>query len=238
MGETRTVVAARRGSDPGRLRQMLRGDLDWIVMKALEKDRTRRYDTASTFGADVRRYLEHRPVEARRASALYRLRRFARRNRVAFMTASLVLAALIIGVVGAIGQAIRAGIAERNAQVELEEKSRLVVQLIAAREAEAAERRALEIEKAKAEANFRQARQAVDEYFTLVSESRLFDVPGLQPLRKQLLDAALNYYEGFVNQRGQEPQLQAELAAILLRVGQSNLQNLQPDAGVQALGAV
>ena len=74
---------------------MLRGDLDWIVMKALEKDRTRRYDTASSFADDVRRYLEHRPVEARRASALYRLRRFARRNRVAFLTASLVLAALV-----------------------------------------------------------------------------------------------------------------------------------------------
>ncbi len=219
MGEARTVVAARRGSDPGRLRQMLRGDLDWIVMKALEKDRTRRYDTASGFADDVRRYLEHRPVEARRASALYRLRRFARRNRVAFMTASLVLAALVIGLVGAIGQLLRARIAEASAQEELDEKSKLVLQLVALRNAEIAERRAAEFEKAKAEANFRKARQAVDEYFTLVSESRLFDVPGLQPLRKQLLEAALKYYEDFVNQRGQEPQLRAALASVLLRVG-------------------
>jgi serine/threonine protein kinase len=235
MGEARTVVAARRGSDPGRLRQILRGDLDWIVMKALEKDRTRRYDTASGFADDVRRYLEHRPVEARRASALYRLRRFARRNRVAFMTASLVLAALVIGLVGAIGQLLRARIAEASAQEELDEKSKLVLQLVALRNAEIAERRAAEFEKAKAEANFRKARQAVDEYFTLVSESRLFDVPGLQPLRKQLLEAALKYYEDFVNQRGQEPQLRAALASVLLRVAQSDLQNLQPDAGVQAL---
>jgi len=87
MGDTRTSVATHRASDPGRLRQMLRGDLDWIVMKALEKDRTRRYDTASTFAGDVRRYLEHQPVEARPASTLYRMRRFARRNRVAFTTA-------------------------------------------------------------------------------------------------------------------------------------------------------
>ena len=108
------------------------------------------------------------------------------------------------------------GIAERDVQGELDEKSRLVVQLIAARNAEVAERLALVIEKAKAEANFRKRRQAVDDYFTLVSESRLFDVPGLQPLRKQLLEAALKFYESFVNQRGHEPQLQAELAAILL----------------------
>ena len=97
-----------------RLRQMLRGDLDWIVMKALEKDRTRRYDTASGFAEDVRRYLKHRPVEARRASTLYRLRRFARRNRVAFTTVSLVVAALVCGMVGAIGQLIRARIAEAS----------------------------------------------------------------------------------------------------------------------------
>ena len=218
-----------------RLRQLLRGDLDWIVMKALEKDRTRRYDTASTFAADVRRYREHLPVEARRASTIYRLRRFARRNRVAFITALLVLTALVLGMAGAIGQLLRARVAEASAQEELDEKSKLVLQLVALRNAEIAERRAAEIERVKAEANFRKARQAVDEYFMLVSESRLFDVPGLQPLRKQLLEAALKYYEDFVNQRGQEPQLRAATASVLLRVAQSDLQNLQPDDGVRAL---
>jgi len=235
MGDTRTSVATHRASDPGRLRQMLRGDLDWIVMKALEKDRTRRYDTASTFAGDVRRYLEHQPVEARPASTLYRLRRFARRNRVAFTTAALVLAALVLGIVGSVWQAIRARDAERVAQAEVVAKNQAIADLEAARTDESAQRMLAELQQAEAEANFKKARQAVDEYFTLVSESRLFDVPGLQPLRKQLLEAALRYYQDFVNQRGQEPQLRAELAAILLRVGQSDLQNLRPDDGVKAL---
>jgi serine/threonine-protein kinase len=68
-------------------------------------------------------------------------------------------------------------------------------------------------ERAKAEASFRQARQAVDDYFTTVSESKLLNVPGMQPLRKELLDRALEYYQSFIQQRGSDPAVRAELAA-------------------------
>jgi serine/threonine-protein kinase len=68
-------------------------------------------------------------------------------------------------------------------------------------------------ERAKAEASFRQARQAVDDYFTTVSESKLLNVPGMQPLRKELLDRALKYYQSFIQQRGSDPSVKAELAA-------------------------
>jgi serine/threonine protein kinase len=74
--------AAARGTEPGQLVSLLRGDLDWIALKALEKERERRYVTPSALAADVERYLQNRPVEARPASAGYRLRKYARRNRV------------------------------------------------------------------------------------------------------------------------------------------------------------
>jgi serine/threonine-protein kinase len=73
-------------------------------------------------------------------------------------------------------------------------------------------------ERARAEESFKQARQAVDDYFTTVSESKLLDVPGLQPLRKELLERALNYYQGFIRQRGNDRSVRAELAATNYRV--------------------
>jgi len=81
--ETSVATAEARGTGPQQLVSLLRGDLDWIVMKALEKDRARRYGAPSELAADIRRYLNHEPVEARPASAGYRLRKYARRHRVA-----------------------------------------------------------------------------------------------------------------------------------------------------------
>jgi serine/threonine protein kinase len=88
--------SARARAGPRRLSQLLRGDLDWVVMKALEKDRTRRYDTASAFAADVERYLREEPVLAGPPSPWYRFRKFARRNRAALATASAAVAALAL----------------------------------------------------------------------------------------------------------------------------------------------
>ena len=75
----------------------MRGELDWIVMKALEKDRNRRYETANGLAADLRRYLDDEPVQACPPSAGYRLRKFARRNRGLLATTGLVALALIVG---------------------------------------------------------------------------------------------------------------------------------------------
>jgi tetratricopeptide (TPR) repeat protein/serine/threonine protein kinase len=85
------TASTHRQSDPRKLSRLYRGELDWIVMKALEKDRNRRYETASAFAADVRRYLNDDPVQARPASAMYRFRKFARRNKTALGMASFVL---------------------------------------------------------------------------------------------------------------------------------------------------
>jgi eukaryotic-like serine/threonine-protein kinase len=90
--DTSATTAEARGTEPGQLVSLLRGDLDWITMKALEKDRARRYGAPSEFAADIRRHLNHEPVEARPASAGYRMRKYARRHRVAVgVVAGLVL---------------------------------------------------------------------------------------------------------------------------------------------------
>ncbi len=90
-------------------------------------------------------------------------------------------------------------------------------------------------ERAKADANFRQARAAVDEYFTTVSESKLLDVPGLQPLRKELLDAARKYYREFLDRHGDDRNVRAEAAAASFRIGWINLAIGQPSEALEPL---
>ena len=93
-------IAARRDIEPKQLKRALRGDLDWIVMKALEKDRSRRYDTANGFAADIQRHLAYEPVLAAPPSRAYRLLKFVRKNRGSVIAAGLTLLALVAGVVG------------------------------------------------------------------------------------------------------------------------------------------
>jgi serine/threonine protein kinase len=99
MGRALTDVAKHRKASPDLLQKLVRGDLDWIVMKTLEKDRTRRYERAAELAADVERHLKNEPVQAAAPSATYRLRKSVRRNRVAVITVSLVVAALAIGAI-------------------------------------------------------------------------------------------------------------------------------------------
>src|SRR5439155_2041192 len=92
-----TDVANRRHAEAPKLIHLLRGDLDWIVMKALEKDRTRRFETATALSADVQRYLNNEPVTARPPSSVYRFQKLVRRNKTAFAAVAAVAAALVIG---------------------------------------------------------------------------------------------------------------------------------------------
>ncbi|MFO0954047.1 MAG: tetratricopeptide repeat protein [Isosphaeraceae bacterium] len=110
LAQAATTVSEARGSDPRKLSRLFRGELDWVVMKALEKDRNRRYETASGFAGDVRRYLADEPVLACPPSAAYRLRKFARRHRARLaVTAVLGLAVAVSGgsVAGSLGWAAR-----------------------------------------------------------------------------------------------------------------------------------
>jgi WD40 repeat protein/serine/threonine protein kinase len=92
------TLAANRGTEPARLTRLVRGELDWIVMKALEKDRARRYETANAFAMDIDRYLNDEPVQACPPSAMYRVRKFARRNKRVAVVASFAFALLVVAV--------------------------------------------------------------------------------------------------------------------------------------------
>jgi WD40 repeat protein/serine/threonine protein kinase len=118
LGGGATVLAGNRGTDVKRLAQLLRGDLDWIVMKSLEKDRNRRYDSPGAFAADVERFLRNEAILARPPSALYRLRKFARRNRAAVLTAAGLALLLLVGIGGTALGLLRAVRAENEALYE------------------------------------------------------------------------------------------------------------------------
>jgi serine/threonine protein kinase/Flp pilus assembly protein TadD len=120
--QTLPSIAANRNTEPARLSTLVRGELDWIVMKALEKDRNRRYETANGFAMDIQRYLSDEAVLACPPSTVYRFRKFARKNKALIFTTVLVSAALVLGLVGTTWQAIRAIEAERLALLN-EEKA-------------------------------------------------------------------------------------------------------------------
>jgi eukaryotic-like serine/threonine-protein kinase len=108
------AVAVHHGTEAHRLVKALRGDLDWIVMKALEKDRTRRYESVGALAADIQRHLRNEPVLARPPSAAYLFHKLVRRHQAAFAGAAAVVAVLVIGIVASAWQAIRATRAERE----------------------------------------------------------------------------------------------------------------------------
>src|SRR5262249_47695602 len=114
------TLAANRSTEPAKLTKLVRGELDWIVMKALEKDRGRRYESANGFAQDIQRYLADEPVLACPPSATYRFRKFARRKKTALAVAACLFLALA-GVAAAIGWAAR----DKDAREEGIERDRL-----------------------------------------------------------------------------------------------------------------
>ena len=106
--ESLPSLAALRRIEPRKLMALLRGELDWVVMKCLEKHRERRYETANGLARDIQRYLADEPVEARPPSAGYRLSKFLKRHKGPVLAASLVLLVLVLGIVGTTFGLIRA----------------------------------------------------------------------------------------------------------------------------------
>ncbi|PWU15131.1 MAG: hypothetical protein C5B50_15900 [Verrucomicrobia bacterium] len=156
-----TTVARQRQSEPPKLVGMIRGDLDWIVMKTLEKDRRRRYDTANGLAMEVQRYLRNEAVVARPPSQIYRVQKLISRNKLAFAAGACVATALILGLVGTTWQAWRATQEKRLADVQRQRAEREAVR---ADKNAAAER----VERDKAELARRQANEALS--MALVTE--------------------------------------------------------------------
>jgi len=194
-------IAAVREIDPARLTKAIRGELDWIVMKALDKDRNRRYGSAADLAADLNRYLAHEAVLACPPSTLYRFRKLAQKHQPALCTAALVVLALVAGTAASTWQAIRARQAERLAKENearaLRHEQRAVAAAsaeLAARQAEAQHRqqaeeqaRTVEAQRALLENNQRINSLVTNEILTV-----LRDIPTGKSKRHQLLAAALS----------------------------------------------
>ncbi len=203
LGATRTTVSANRKADARQLDRTVRGELDWIVMKALEKDRRRRYETANDFAADVMRYLTDQPVEACPPSAWYRFGKFARRNRVVLVTSSLVATALLLGTGLSTWQAHEAQRARRLADRLLGDEKQA---------------------RGDAEVQRRRAQGAVDRAInrmTVLYSKFCKGVSGELPpeTRRALADEIIKFFQGIVNDKNDNKIARFERAAGLLTPG-------------------
>lgn len=149
-GDSSTAIAGARRTTVGELQKALRNDLDWVVMKALEKDRNRRYETANALAADLQRYLDHEPLVAGPPSAGYRLKKLLRRYRIQVATAGLVILTLLGGGIGTFVQYLRAEeqrvvASELAATAQANEKLAMAAKDEAVREKERADRNARDL---------------------------------------------------------------------------------------------
>jgi WD40 repeat protein/serine/threonine protein kinase len=138
-GKALETISARRQMDATKLTRLMRGELDWIVMKCLEKDRGRRYETANAFAADVQRYLADETVLACPPSTWYRLRKFARRNRVAFVAATMTSATVVLAVIGLAVSTVMISNGKRETEKSLQAETKAKDEQKAAAESERVE---------------------------------------------------------------------------------------------------
>ena len=225
LGQTAGEIAQLRGTALVTLRKELAGDLNWIVMKAVEKVRPRRYATVADLAADIRRHLENRPVLASPPSQWYRARKFIRRNRLPVLAAAVAAAALLVGFATAIWQA---NIARRERAVAIQQRS-----VAEARGREAA----LEKQRAEEQAAIARRQEQAAERQTAVAKSRLEDVsalansmlfevddrvrelPGAMPAREVLMQHGLDYLNRMSAETPDSTRLQQQLGAAYLKMG-------------------
>jgi serine/threonine protein kinase/Flp pilus assembly protein TadD len=198
-------VTTTEATPVGRVRKGVPRDLETIIHKAIDRDPARRYQTAAALRDDLQRFVDDEPILARRQSNWERARRWCRHNpAVAALIAFIAL--LMVGVTAA--SLVAAAYFDRTAREERTARE-------AAQQAEDAALKA----KQQAKASYDRARRAVDESFRKVSESQLLKVPGLQPLRAELLQSALGFYDDFLKEGADDPALRADAAAIHVRIG-------------------
>jgi tetratricopeptide (TPR) repeat protein len=233
LGQAAPTVSTHRRSDPKRLSQSFRGELDWIVMKALEKDRNRRYETASGFAADLQRYLHDEPVLACPPSVGYRMRKFVRRNKGPVLAGALLLVALLLGIAGTtvgLVQAEQAWEAEAEQglklQGERDEKEK------ASKRAEKKAQDALDAYKGEQEARKRadlateaekEQRRQVIKALDTVTDEVVGDLLGRQvrltDKHREFLKKLLAYHEEFAATKAEDPLGRQVQAAGFFRVG-------------------
>ncbi len=207
--------------EPARLRSLdprIPRDLETVVLKAIDKDPRRRYQTADDLGEDLRRFLADEPVRARRAGLPERAWRWCRRNPVEAALGSLLVSFLCAATASSVAVAFHFNrLADDKARAAEEAKE-------AGRNERAARDRAVEslgeaqAQRRRAEVSFGYARDALDRYLVQVSDNELLRAPGLQPLRRELLESALKFYQKFLRESGDAPELRVALATAHVRV--------------------
>ena len=190
--DARTTVAQHRQVDSVKLLGQIRGDLDWIVMKCLEKDRSRRYDTATGLATDLKRHLNNEPVIARPPSAAYKLQKAWRRNKLAFTAAAAVLCVLILGVVVSTWQAVRATQAEHEqSRLRQEAEGLRAIEARLRREAEEARQNEVVLRRqAEARANLAKAQLLCQQLKFDEAEALMRQIPA-PSLQTERRDAAI-----------------------------------------------
>ena len=237
-------IAANRNVEPSNLAGTLQGELDWIVMKALEKDRSRRYETANGFARDVQRDLADELVEARPPSRSYLLQKFLRRNKGRVIAASLIALALIGGMIGTSLGLVEARRQERIARAEAMEKE-MARQGEAAQRAIADENRALAVRKAdderaareQSDRNARELEELIKKFFTAVQSIDANDYPRIKPVRAQLLAVATPAMERVAAQLPVTEQSEPVLMALNYRMAKAMQDLGQIEAAERLLDA-
>jgi serine/threonine protein kinase len=203
LGDSATVLADNRGLDVKRLAQLLAGDLDWVVMKALEKDRSRRYDTPGSFAEDIERYLRREAILARPPSRVYKVMKFAQRHRGAVLAGCAMTAALLVATSVATWQAVVATRAKQDALA-----------------AAAAEKEARERAQA-GEAEVRRVLEFVDDrVFAVARPKGQAGGLGREVKLREVVEAALPFVEkGFTDQPLTEARLRLTLGQSFWHLG-------------------
>jgi serine/threonine protein kinase len=200
-------LAMRRNTDASRLFRSLRGDLDWVTMKALEKDRRRRYETATALALDLQAYLHGRTVTAAAPTWTYRFGKFARRNSLAFIAAGFVAAALITGT---------------------------AMSLWLAREAELS-RAAAERNRELAEKNLQRAEEAVELFLSRATDDPQLKGENFSEFKIALLLEATAFYDKLSSDGRNDPKLRSHHAWTLGRIGSLFYRTKEPTRAVAAL---
>jgi serine/threonine protein kinase/tetratricopeptide (TPR) repeat protein len=193
LGDAAGEAAKNRQMDPAGLRKLLRGDLDWIVMKALEKDRTRRYETADALALDIQRHLTHKPIQARPPSTKYQLQKFVRKHRGPVFAAAAFLALLILALVLAMVGLVRIN----------------------------HERQVATVERDRAEENLRLAQRLIGEVLAPASSQLeiITDNEEVQHIKAEMLQHALQFIELVAEQNPHVPNTRLEMARLCNQLG-------------------
>jgi len=226
--DTLASISAQRRLEPARLNKELRGELDWIVMKAIDKDRGRRYETANGLARDIQRYLHDEPVEARAQSKTYQLSKFLRRHKGAVLAVAAVMLALIAGIVGTSLGLVRADRARQEAEkareAQTEERLRAEANERKAVAAAAAERQAKETAQTR-EAETRAVLGFVEnKIFSAARPERQEGGLGPRVSLREAIEAALPFVDqGFGKQPLIEARLRMSLGTSFYFLGESKI---------------